>query len=285
MHPDTPQRTVESTPGDRINWLRSSPFIAMHGVALACLLCTTIHWWLFAALYGVLMFCITAGFHRYFSHRTYKTSRVMQFILAYLGTCSAQRGVLWWASLHRDHHTHSDTDADVHTPHRPWWWDKLFSEKLWDFFWSHMGWIMTDAYAETRWDRIKDFAKYPELVFINKFHLLPPITLGTLLLVLGGWSMVATYLLTIVVVWHATFCVNSVSHIFGSQAYATQDQSRNSFLMALLTFGEGWHNNHHQHPNCEPQGMRWWQIDLSHYILTVLGWLHIVWDIRRHRHS
>ncbi len=223
-----------------------------------------------AVLYVARMFGITAGYHRYFAHRTYKTSRVFQFILALLGAFSAQKGVLWWAGHHRNHHKFSDQPEDLHSP------------KLRGFWWSHMLWFLVPKYDETPFDRIKDFAKYPELRWLNKYHLVPPIALGLVVyLTLGPSGFFWGFILSTLLTWHGTFTINSLSHVFGKQRYRTSDTSRNNWLLAIITLGEGWHNNHHYFQSSVNQGFYWWEVDISYYTLWALSKLGIVWDLKK----
>jgi stearoyl-CoA desaturase (delta-9 desaturase) len=247
------------------------PFVFMHlacfgvlfvGISLpAALLCV--------ALYALRMFALTAGYHRYFAHRSFKTTRVFQFVLALLGTTAVQKGPLWWAAHHRRHHKYSDQEGDVHSPVQEGFW------------WSHVGWIVSPRFDPTDWDAIKDFARYPELRWLNKYHLIPPITLAVLLFLAGGWQwLVWGFFVSTVVLYHGTFSVNSLSHLWGSRRYATSDQSRNNFLIALWTGGEGWHNNHHHYMASVKQGFYWWEVDFSYYILKVMSWVRLVSDLR-----
>jgi len=221
------------------------------------------------ALYYVRMFFVTAGYHRYFSHRSFKTSRAFQFVMAFVATSSTQKGVLWWAANHRHHHKYSDTDEDLHSP------------TLRGFLWSHIGWILADRYEATRTELIGDFHKFAELRWLNKYHLVPPVALGVLMFLIGGWPLLIWgYCLSTVLLWHSSFTINSLSHIFGRQRYATPDTSKNNPYLALLTMGEGWHNNHHHYMASARQGFFWWEIDITYYILKVLSWFRIVWDLR-----
>lgn len=219
--------------------------------------------------YAVRMWAITAGYHRYFSHRSFETSRFFQFVLAFLGTCASQKGVLWWAAHHRHHHRHSDEETDVHSP------------GIRGFVWSHLGWFLCSKHQETRYDKIQDFARYPELVWLNRYWIVPPVAVGALLWIFGGTALfVWAGLVATVVLWHSTFTINSLAHIYGKRRFATRDDSKNNWLLALLTFGEGWHNNHHYYPGAARQGFFWWEIDLSYYVLKVLERLGVVWNVR-----
>jgi stearoyl-CoA desaturase (delta-9 desaturase) len=233
-------------------------------------------------LYVVRMFAITGFYHRYFSHRSFRTSRWMQLVFACIGATAVQRGPLWWAANHRVHHSHSDQPADVHSPiHYGLWW-------------SHMGWFLTHDQLSTKLKRIKDFARYPELRFLDRFDLLVPLILALSLFFFGewidgayphlgtnGWQMLIWgFVISTVALWHGTFTINSLSHRFGSRRYATSDNSRNNLLLAILTLGEGWHNNHHQYPSSARQGFRWWEIDITYYLLQGLQLCGLIRDIR-----
>ena len=257
---------------DRPDWLASIPFIACHGVALATpfLVPVEARWVaLAAALYALRMFAITAGYHRYFSHRTYRTSRAFQLVLAFVGGTSAQRGALWWAAHHRDHHRHSDGLEDVHSPLRR------------GFLWSHVGWILSRRHHATKLDRVKDLARFPELRFLDRHHYLPPVALAVAIYLAGGWgALLWGFFVSTVVLWHATFAINSIAHLVGRRRYETGDGSRNSFWLALATFGEGWHNNHHHYPASTRQGFFWWEIDLTFLALRALSAVGIVRALR-----
>ena len=257
----------------RVQWVQSLPFFLVHLVAFAGPFLVPFSWtWVAVAvaLYVVRMFGITAGYHRYFSHRAYKTGRGFQAVLAVLGATSAQKGPLWWAANHRHHHLESDTPDDVHSPVQHGFW------------WSHVGWIMSGAYDRTQLERVKDFARYPELHWLNRNHLIPPTLLAVLCAVLGGTTgLVWGFFVSTVLLWHGTFTINSLSHVFGSRRYATSDDSRNNGLLALITMGEGWHNNHHHYQSTANQGFYWWELDLSFYVLLGLERLGLVRDLRR----
>ncbi len=277
----------EAARGDgaqRVDWIRTVPFVAMH---LACLGVLWVGWsptavGTAAALYVVRMLAITGFYHRYFSHRAFRTSRGAQFAFALLGASAAQRGPLWWASHHRHHHAHSDRETDAHSPVRH------------GFLWSHMAWFMSRANFATRIRAVPDFAKYPELRFLDRFDVLVPGVLAFLLYLLGaglerfapalGTSgaqlVVSGFVISTVVLYHATFTVNSLAHRLGRRRYATRDESRNNLWLALLTFGEGWHNNHHHFPGSARQGFFWWEIDITYYFLRMLAGLGLIWDLR-----
>lgn len=247
------------------------PFFLVHVVALGVFL-LPFKWWYLAlavALYYVRMFGITAGYHRYFSHRTYKTGRLFQFFLALLAASSAQRGVLWWAAHHRRHHRESDRPDDVHSP---------VQRGLW---WSHVGWLISPSSNAVEIERVADLAAYPELRWLDRWHIVPPIVLASALYLAGGAPVLLWgFFVSTTFLWHGTFTINSLAHIFGSRRYPTADNSRNNWLLTLITLGEGWHNNHHFYQSAANQGFFWWELDPTYYALRVLSWLGIVWDVR-----
>ncbi|MGV3624172.1 MAG: acyl-CoA desaturase [Archangium sp.] len=256
---------------DRIDPVTSIPFIATH-LLVGLVFVTGVSWQLALlclASYYIRMFFVTAGYHRYFSHRTFKTGRVFQFIMAFMAESSAQKGVLWWAAHHRHHHRYSDQEQDVHSPTRRGFW------------WSHIGWIVARRYDQTNYDAVKDFARFPELKWINEHFLVPPMLGLVIMYAIGGLPWVVWGgIVPTVLLWHGTFTINSLSHIFGKRRYLTTDTSRNNFLFALITCGEGWHNNHHFHMSSVNQGWHWWQVDVTYYVLKALSWVGIVSDLR-----
>ena len=260
------------TASDRIAWSRSLPFFAVHAAAIATPFLVPVEGrWiaLAAALYAVRLFGITAGYHRYFSHRAFRTSRAFQLVLAWLGASSAQKGPLWWAAHHRDHHRYSDGPDDVHSP-----LDR-------GFWWSHVGWILATRHDETKLDRVKDLARYPELRWLDRWHAVPPIVLGLVLFLAGGLpAFLWGFAVSTVFLWHGTFVINSLAHVIGRRRYETGDGSRNSLALALVTFGEGWHNNHHFYASAANQGFFWWEIDVTYYVLRGLATVGVVRELR-----
>jgi stearoyl-CoA desaturase (delta-9 desaturase) len=247
------------------------PFVLVH---LACFgaIWSGVTWpavILCATLYWVRIFAIGAGYHRLFSHRAYSTSRVFRFILAVVAQSTAQKSVLWWAAKHRHHHLHSDTEQDVHSPRHT------------GFIYSHLGWIFSrrhDTFDETA---VSDLMRYPEMRWLHTFEIVPAILLAGLCFLIAGWSgLFVGFFWSTVLVYHATFCINSLAHVRGSTRYVTGDDSRNNWLLAVFTMGEGWHNNHHAFQSSVRQGFRWWEIDPTYYILKALSWTGIVWDLR-----
>ena len=282
---DTQAREEDPTvDARRIDWLRAVPFLAMH------LACVAVVWvgvspiavGVAAALYALRMFAITAFYHRYFSHRTFRTSRAVQFAFALIGAASVQRGPLWWAAHHRHHHRHADTVADPHSPN------------VHGFWWSPAGWFLTREGFRTDWSRIPDLAGYPELRWLDRYDTVVPVLLAAGLYGLGallervapslGTSgpqlLVWGFFVSTVVLFHATVTINSLAHRFGKRRFDTRDDSRNNLWLALLTFGEGWHNNHHFFPGTARQGFRWWEIDLTWYGLRLLALLGLVRDLK-----
>lgn len=275
---------VDAHAGNQVDWLRALPFMALH---LACLAVIWVGWSPVAVLvagllYLVRMFAITGFYHRYFSHRAFKTSRFMQFVFALLGATAVQRGPLWWASMHRHHHANSDRVEDAHSPVHH------------GFFWSHVGWFLSDAHFATRTERVKELAAFPELRFLDRFDVVVPLLLAAGIYALGAWlesirpewgtngwqMLVWGFVISTVLLYHATFSVNSLAHHWGSRRYQTADQSRNNALIALFTLGEGWHNNHHHYPGAARQGFYWWEIDITWYGLKALQALGLIRDLR-----
>ena len=264
-------QTFERPVDERVDWVGSIPFFLMHLTPLLAIWTgvRAVDVAVCVGLYFGRMFFISAGYHRYFAHRGYKTSRVMGFLLAFGGTTAAQKGVLWWAGHHRHHHKYSDQPEDVHSPMQK------------GFLWSHMGWIICPKFSRAPVELIRDFEKYPELRWLEKHHLVPPLLLAATCLAIGGpGTLVVGFLTSTVILWHGTFTVNSLTHVYGRQRYETNDTSRNSFLIALWTGGEGWHNNHHYYESTANNGFFWWEFDSSYYGLKVLSWLGLVWDLR-----
>jgi stearoyl-CoA desaturase (delta-9 desaturase) len=220
--------------------------------------------------YFARMFAVTGAYHRYFAHRTYKTSRVFQFVLALVGTSATQKGPLWWAATHRLHHKYSDTVDDVHSP------------KQRGFWYSHMGWWLGRDHEATQWSQIKDFAKYPELVFLESWHVLGVFACMAIAAAMRGFDgFLWGYVVSTCFLLHGTFTINSLAHVYGSRRYETSDTSKNNLWLALITMGEGWHNNHHHYMGSANQGFFWWEIDLTYYLLKALEKIGLVWDVKK----
>ncbi len=257
-----------------IKYISTIPFILIHlsvfavfwsGITMAAI-------YLFFGLFFMRIWSCTAGYHRYFSHKSFKTSRVFQFILAFLAQTSGQQGVIWWANHHRHHHKYSDTDKDPHSPFYLGFWG------------CHIGWVFArgnESRDVSKYTMVNDWIKYPELVWLEKHHYVPTVLLGILAWVVAGWpGLVVGFFMSTVCVYHSTFFINSITHIFGKQRYLTGDDSRNHLGLALLTFGEGWHNNHHYYQLSARMGFRWHEIDITYYSLKLLEKLGIVWELR-----
>ena len=268
----------------KIDWIRVLPFLLIH---LMCFAVIWVGWSPVAVLvaftlYFVRMLAITGFYHRYFSHKSFKTSRVAQFVFALLGASAAQRGPLWWASHHRHHHIHSDQQEDAHSP------------KQHGFWWSHLGWFTATNNFAPKLQRIPDLVKFKELVWLDRLDTLAPIALAVSLYLLGellaqfapglntngSQMLVWGFFISTVILYHATYTVNSVAHKYGKRRYNTKDDSRNNFFVALITCGEGWHNNHHHFPGSARQGFYWWEVDMTYYFLKLLAWLGIIWDLK-----
>jgi len=220
------------------------------------------------ALYLARMFAITAGYHRLFSHKTFKTSRVFQFLLGLLAESSAQSGLLWWAARHREHHRHSDTELDPHSP------------VTHGFFFSHVGWIFHKKADRPDYSMVPDLVRYPELVFLERHKFAPAVLLGFACWAVAGWTgLVVGFCWSTVATWHGTFAINSLAHVHGNQRYVTGDESRNNWWLALITLGEGWHNNHHHYPAATRQGFYWWEIDITYGLLKTMSWMGLIWDL------
>jgi stearoyl-CoA desaturase (delta-9 desaturase) len=269
---------------DKVEWVRTLPFVILH---LGCLGVLWVGWsWtavcVAIGLYLVRMFAITGFYHRYFSHKTFHTSRVAQFIFALIGASAVQRGPLWWAYQHRHHHQHSDEECDVHSPNRRGFW------------WAHIGWIPSARNFPTDYSHVRDRVKFPELVFLNRFDSLVPMFLAVVLAVTGqllhwlkpglgvtsGQLLVWGFFISTTALFHATSSINSLAHLLGKRRYETDDNSRNSFILALITLGEGWHNNHHRYMSSTRQGFYWWEVDISYYLLKAISWTGLIWNLR-----
>jgi stearoyl-CoA desaturase (Delta-9 desaturase) len=255
----------------RYDWPSTIPFVLAHLAVLAAFW-TGVTWQAVVvciALYVIRMFAVTGGYHRYFSHRAFETSRVMQFVFAWVAQSSSQKSALWWASHHRAHHLFSDTERDLHSVRQD------------GFLHAHCGWIFDESDPQTDWKRIQDFAKYPELVWLDRWFHVPTIVLGALVyLAFGASGLVIGFFLSTVLTWHGTFFINSLAHVWGKRRFPSKDDSRNNFWLALITMGEGWHNNHHHYMRSARQGFYWWEVDLTYYGLLLMEKLGLVWNLQ-----
>ena len=278
--PASAEETVEA---NRLDWLRVAPFVALHlgCAAVAWVGVSPIAVGVALGLYFLRMFALTGFYHRYFSHRTFQASRAMQFLFALIGASSVQRGPLWWAAHHRHHHANADSEHDLHSPRR-------------GFVTSHMGWFLTRGAFRTDLTRVPDLARYPELRWLDRFDTVVPLALAVMLYVVGAWLATAHpelgtngpqllvwgFFISTVVLFHATVTINSLAHRFGRRRFDTRDDSRNNVWLALLTLGEGWHNNHHFFPGSVRQGFRWWEIDLTWYGLKAMAALGLIHGLK-----
>lgn len=284
-------------PDERINWVTSIPFFIVHLLPFLAFWtgANAIDWVVCAILYFGRMFFVTGVLHRYFSHKSYSARRWFQAVLAFGSTLPAQKGFLWWASWHRVHHRVADKPEDVHSP------------SLKGFWWAHWGWILSDKYNHTKEELIKQWLRFPELKLINRLWWVGPTVLGVGVWLWGGWSMLLIgFFLSTVLLYHGTFFINSLAHVHSKWLLSfrtenTDDTSQNSLLLAIITMGEGWHNVHHHRARVTKQGDKWWQIDMTYYILWImnlvrapwfkrqengdrkLAWIPVlVWDVTRH---
>lgn len=267
----------------RVDWLRIVPFLALHlgCVAVVWVGASPVALLIAAISYLLRMFAITGFYHRYFAHRAFRTSRGLQFVFALIGAAATQRGPLWWAAHHRNHHRFADTSDDPHRPED-------------GVFWSHVGWFLSGRHFQADQSRVRDWLRFPELVWLDRFDLVVPLAYAAILYGIGAvlearapalgtnglQVLVWGYVVATVVLWHATLLVNSLAHRVGKRPFATGDKSRNNLFVALLTLGEGWHNNHHRYAGSARQGFYWWQLDVCFYLLRALARMGLVWDLK-----
>jgi stearoyl-CoA desaturase (Delta-9 desaturase) len=254
-----------------LTWMNFGPFIALHVVALMVFF-VPFSWealGLAVGLFFLRTWGLTAGFHRYFAHRGYKTSRWFQFVIAWIGCMAVQKGPLWWAGEHRKHHRYSDKDEDPHSP---------ISGSVW---WSHIGWVLHRDRRWTDMTEMKDWDRFPELKWVDKYFAVPPLVMGVAAYLWLGWPGVVYTIASTVFLYHTTFMVNSVCHLVGYRTFETDDHSRNNWFVAALTMGEGWHNNHHHYPSAARQGFKWYEVDASYIVLWLMSKVGLVWDLRQ----
>ena len=269
---------------DGLDGWRLVPFIVLHVACLGVLVVGVSPVALGVAIgaFLVRMFAVTAFYHRYFAHRSFKTSRAAQFAFALLGASAVQRGPIWWAAHHRNHHAHSDREQDAHSPSQHGFWR------------AHMGWFLTHRNFAPDLRRVRDLTRFPELRWLDRFDIVVPVGLAVLMFGLGEllaqlapqlgtsrWQMLVWgFFISTIACSHVTYLINSMAHVVGSQRYRTHDDSRNNWFLALLTLGEGWHNNHHYYPGSARQGFYWWEIDISYYLLRAMSWAGLIWDLK-----
>jgi stearoyl-CoA desaturase (delta-9 desaturase) len=232
--------------------------------------------WGLVALWAVSHFLraigLTLAFHRYFAHRAFQMNRGVRFFWALVGTAAMQKGPLWWAGHHVNHHRYADRDGDPHSP------------MVSGFYYAHIGWFLNDA----RHDRleptnpvVRDFSKAPEIVLLEKYFAIPPALLALAMFAVGGlpW-LVWGFCLPTMTLAHATFAINTVNHMFGTRRFDTIDESRNNAFTAFFAVGEGWHNNHHRYQRSARNGFYWWEFDPTWYVIRLMGALGLAWDIK-----
>lgn len=288
LHPERtqPQRTPSRLPRWAIMVRRYSPFASIH-LAIISIFFVQFSWgllWATAFTYAFLMVGMSGWMHRYFSHRTFRTSRAFQFIMAFWAGCAAQRGTLWWAAHHRRHHAFAETVDDPHSP------------IMLSFWRSHMAWIFEDAHQPSNYKWVRDLARYPELRFLDTWYWTPPIVFWSCFALFGAWwgghngmgawsgavaMMAWGPVLGTILAYHATFCINSVTHLWGTRRYDTGDDSRNVSWLSYINFGEGWHNNHHYYPHSANLGFHWWQFDPTYYLILLAEKVGLVWDVKK----
>lgn len=275
---------MDTTKPKKITPARIFPYALIH---VCCLGVFWVGWsavavWTAVLLYLIRMFAITGFYHRYFSHKSFKTDRFWQFVFAVMGNAAVQRGPLWWASFHRHHHRYVDQESDVHSPARH------------GFFWSHIGWLLAEANYPTRMKYVREWERFPELAWLNRYEAVVPVSLAVLLfffgvaldavapeLGTGGFQMLVWgFFISTTVLLHATLTINSFDHMYGTRRFDTPDTSRNNIVLALITLGEGWHNNHHHFAISARQGFYWWEIDITYYLLKIFSLFGIIYDLR-----
>ena len=269
-----PAREIDFASADGISWSTTIAFTIFHALAIAALFFATWD----AVLVAVLLhwMCvgwgIGLGYHRLHTHRSYKTPKLLEYFFAVCGTLTLQGGPIFWTALHRIHHQHSDRDGDPHTPRDGKWW----SHMLWTIFGEEL-----HGDIEVLGRYAPDLMKDPFYRLLSKYHWVPLVVLGLALLAIGGlpWLLWGVFL-RVVFGLHCTWMINSVTHIWGNRRFQTRDDSKNSFWVALFTFGEGWHNNHHAYPTSARHGMTWSEVDLSWMQIKLMSWLGLAWDVK-----
>ncbi len=249
-----------------------APLLAVH-FALLAIPFVEFTWWSVLAIFVVTRICgvgVTVGLHRYFSHRAFKTTRWFQFVLGFMGCTALQKGPLWWPIHHRLHHRHSDRKDDPHSP-------------VVDGFWyGHIGWLFSRDLMNPDQAVVKDLMKYPELVWLDRFWMLPGLMLAAACYaVLGMNGLIYGYCLSVVFVFQVTFAVNSIGHLWGPQRFATGEGSRNNPVLGILAMGDGWHNNHHRAPSSARHGFAWYELDLAYQCIRLLAFLGLAWDVKQ----
>ena len=228
---------------------------------------------LWAASHFIRAIGLTLAFHRYFAHRAFQMNRGARFIWTLVGTAAMQKGPLWWAGHHVNHHRYSDRDGDPHSP------------AINGFYYAHIGWFLNDA----RHDRleasnpvIRDFSRAHEIAWLERYYFVPPLVFAIVCLAAGGLpGLVWGFCLPTVTLAHATFAINTINHMFGSRRFQTRDESRNNPITAFFAAGEGWHNNHHRYQRAARNGFYWWEFDPTWYVIRAMSAVGLVWDVQR----
>jgi len=232
--------------------------------------------WAFLGLWAASHFLraigLTLVFHRYLAHRAFRMNRVARFVWTFIGTAAMQKGPLWWAGHHVNHHRFADREGDPHSP------------MISGFYYAHVGWFLHD----TKHDRveatnpvIRDFSTVPEIAWLDRYFFLPPAALAATLFLAGGWPwLVYGFCLPTMTLAHATFAINTVNHMFGSRRFDTLDESRNNPLTAFFAVGEGWHNNHHRYQRAARNGFYWWEVDVTWYVIRLMSAVGLAWNVQ-----
>jgi stearoyl-CoA desaturase (delta-9 desaturase) len=266
--------TIASSTKPQLKWANILPLAGLHVGALLALLPSNFSW----KAVGLAIFLhwvtgglgITLGFHRLVTHRSFQTPKWVEYFLVFCGTLALQGGPIEWVGMHRIHHLHSDQGHDPHDSNQGFWW-------------SHLGWMMYHAPAQSEVPRFtKDIADDPVYQFFQNYMVHIQVALGLLLFFVGGWSFVVWGIFVrAVVVYHCTWLVNSATHKFGYRTYEDSgDNSTNCWWVALLVYGEGWHNNHHAFQYSARHGMKWWEIDLTWMTIQLLQSLGLAWNVK-----
>ncbi|MCA1592933.1 MAG: fatty acid desaturase [Acidobacteria bacterium] len=269
-----PDQAVINSRRTGINWSTCITMVVFHAASIAALFMFTwkglaaaaLLWWISGSL-GIGM-----GFHRLLTHRGFKTPKWVEYFLTICGMLTLESGAINWVATHRIHHSHTDAPGDPHTPRDGAWW-------------AHIGWILTGT-AQQHDEAIlrrytPDLMKDKVHVWLNKWFYLPLVVVGVLLFALGGWSLLMWGIfMRVTVGWHATWLVNSATHMWGTRRFETNEDSTNNPVVALLTFGEGWHNNHHAYPRAARHGFAWYELDVNWMGIRALQLLGLAHDIK-----
>jgi stearoyl-CoA desaturase (delta-9 desaturase) len=227
---------------------------------------------LWAASHFIRAVGLTLAFHRYFAHRSFQMNRIARFVWAFIGTAAMQKGPLWWAGHHVNHHRYADRDGDPHSP------------AISGFYYAHIGWFLND----TKHDRlpltnpvVRDFSKAPEIAWLERCYWAPPLMFGAALFLIGGWPwFIWGFAAPTMTLAHATFAINTVNHLWGSRRFETHDDSRNNAVTAFFSAGEGWHNNHHRYQRAARNGFYWWEVDITWYVIRAMAAAGLAWNIQ-----